>query len=583
MRYLTGILASMLCCGLLPGAAAPQNNDTDPASSGAVFAAPPPGARGLGSLVAGPYDVETAPFDNRCLGVEEAWGHLWVSGRGHTTVGDVYMIHKYDMNGVYVISYPQNVSAANSGGWGGRDMEADAAANTLWVGNDAGYVEVMDYDPVTGGLTYNSTVITMVPTTIRALCQDPVSGNFFTKDFSADLYEFDMNTGVVVNSWPLTNLSAYGLGWDYSTGLMWATGSGTTLVEVDPVSGLLTGRSAATTLGGSQGGADVYDDPRNTNGPSIVALHQSSPDSIAVYDTVGPPGGLGWTVNLPATFVSADAYSDDFEAYGGVVPPHMATTAIDPASGLPDIEAWCDIGGASGLGAASGIACLEMGLDPVSNNYHNVRNALVLGLNGSGFTTQTLDFMAIDHGEEVHGIDGVWVSDDGLEWFQVYSDWGALPAVWTAVPGVDLSSSGPSTQGDFYLMFGQEDNYPYGYLDGVGVDDIVITSSGNTGPVLAVSNLVGGSVTTISVSNATPGGTVRHGYSLAGGGPVNTPYGDLLLSPPFTELPAMAIDPAGDGSMSAPVPPFASGLSVWLHAFDLGSLSFTNGLAEVIG
>jgi hypothetical protein len=563
---------------LLLAALAAQATEVDP------DAAPRQALRGLGTVVAGPFDVETAANDNRCLGVEEAWGHYWVTGRGHTSIGDVYMIHKYTHAGVYVASYPQNVSAANLGGWGGRDMEADDAANTLWVGNDNGYVEVMDHDPVTGGLVYNSTVITQVGATVRALCRNSASGNFFCKDFGGDLFEFDMATGFLVNIFTLTTVSAYGLAYDAAKNTLWATDSGTMLVEIDPATGLETGVGFGTVLGGAPGGADFYQDPRNPNSASLVVLHQIAPDRIVVYDTIGPPGGLNWTVNRPTSFVPGAAYADGFESYGGVLPPHMARTAVNPATGYPDAEAWCVIDGGSGLGAASGTACLEMGLLPTSNNYHDVRNALVLGLNGAGWTTMTLDFQAKDYGEEAQSIDGVWVSDDGLSWTQVYSDWGALPnGSWALVSGLDLSSAGPSTQGDFYLMFAQEDNYPYGNLDGVGVDEILVTGSGATTPGLSVSNLVAGQVVTISVDRATPGGRVRHGYSLRGGGPVSTVYGDLLLSPPYVELPFMTADAAGHASFAAPVPPGTSGRAVWLHAMDLGSLTFTNGVAATIG
>ena len=121
--------------------------------------------------------------------------------------------------------------------------------------------------------------------------------------------------------------------------------------------------------------------------------------------------------------------------------------------------------------------------------------------------------------------------------------------------------------------------YGYGTYDNWSLN----SGCGGGGPTLAVSNLVAGGVATISVSGATAGGTVRHGYSPYGGGPPTTPYGDLLLSPPYTELPAMTADGAGNASTSAPVPAGTTGITVWLHAFDMGSLTFTNGLMEVIG
>ncbi|MBC8327224.1 MAG: hypothetical protein H8E31_00585 [Planctomycetes bacterium] len=109
------------------------------------------------------------------------------------------------------------------------------------------------------------------------------------------------------------------------------------------------------------------------------------------------------------------------------------------------------------------------------------------------------------------------------------------------------------------------------------------TYMGAGGPTLAVANLIAGGVATVSVSGATPGGLVRHGYSLNGGGPTGTPFGNLLLSPPYKELPAMTADGAGNASVSAPVPAGTTGVSVWQHALDLGSLTFTNGLMTVIG
>ncbi|RMH01832.1 MAG: hypothetical protein D6702_10315 [Planctomycetota bacterium] len=107
--------------------------------------------------------------------------------------------------------------------------------------------------------------------------------------------------------------------------------------------------------------------------------------------------------------------------------------------------------------------------------------------------------------------------------------------------------------------------------------------SGPPTPTLSVAGLVAGGTATISVSNCTPMGLVRHGYSVFGGGPVSTPYGDLLLSPPYHELPAIVCDGAGAGSLSAAVPAGTTGIMVWFHAFDLGSLTFTNGVNQTIG
>ncbi len=104
-----------------------------------------------------------------------------------------------------------------------------------------------------------------------------------------------------------------------------------------------------------------------------------------------------------------------------------------------------------------------------------------------------------------------------------------------------------------------------------------------TGPILSVTNLVAGQVAAVSVAQATSGGTVLVGYSVRGGGPVSTVYGDMMLTPPYTQLPTMIADPAGVASLSAPVPPGTTGVQVWLHALDLGSATLSNALSMAIG
>jgi len=305
-------------------------------------------------------------------------------------------------------------------------------------------------------------------------------------------------------------------------------------------------------------------------------------DNLSVDDVGPPPPPPVWP-NMPTAFVAADGMFDDFESYLGVVPPHMATNALNGAHGLADPEAYCDIAGSSGLGAFSGTACLEMGLDPLSNNYHDVRNGLIIGLNGAGAYALNMDFQAIDHGEESDTWDGVWVSDDGATWHLAYGDWTALLSSWQAVTAVDLSGAGANTNGDFYMLIAQVDNFPYGYLDGIGIDDLSISDPGPPAPSMAVSGLVAGGTATVSVANCTPLGAVRTGYSPYGGGPTVTPYGDLLLTPPHTEFPTITTDAAGAGSLSATVPAGTTGVTVWLHGMDVGSLTFLNGLMEIIG
>ncbi len=573
-------------------ATAQQVNDIDPGGSFVPFGGG--SSRGLGDVVAGPFDVETGPYDNRCLGVEEAWDHYWVTGRGQSTVGDNYMIHKYDKSGAYLTSYPQTVPAP--GGWGGRDMEADDAANTLWVGNDGGLVEVQTYDAVTGGLTYSSTVTTAVVGTVRALCQNTATGNFFTKSFTSSTYEFDMATGAVVNVFVNSAISSYGMGYDSNKGTIWSTDAGGSASEMDPATGLGTGTGFFGSVTGSQGGADVYNDPLNANGLSMVMLCQATPDSICVYDTVGapPPPPPTWP-EMPTTFVSAAGYTENFDGHAGVVPSFMGANALSDITGLPDPGAWCNIGqqGACGqetgsgagvwAGSGSGAYCLEMGGDPLGPTGIQVRNGLIMGLDGSGAGDLLLDFGIVNHGEENHPWDGVWVSSDGLAWNQVYGPWfGMAVGAWINVAGVDISNSGVDTNGQFYLLFAQEDNFPMANLDGIQIDDISIAPVAPPGPTLSVNPLIAGQASVVSLDNCTPNNLAYFVYSLAGGGPINTPFGPGYVSSPYKVIP-LPTDANGHAGVTKNVPAGTTGLNIWFHGADRGSQTMLNPLAMTIG
>ncbi|MBC8329382.1 MAG: choice-of-anchor J domain-containing protein [Planctomycetes bacterium] len=103
------------------------------------------------------------------------------------------------------------------------------------------------------------------------------------------------------------------------------------------------------------------------------------------------------------------------------------------------------------------------------------------------------------------------------------------------------------------------------------------------GPQITISNLVGGAVAVLDGGYFSANGAVRIGYSLAGGGPVGTPYGVLELSPPIREAPRLFADPSGNIIMSAPIPAALSGRPIWIQAFDVVGLALSNGLAEVVG
>ncbi len=327
------VLLQILAAGVfLAATATAQQDEVDPSNQLA-----PQGwnqQMALGTLLAGPYDVETAPFDNRCLGVQEMDGYYFVTGRGHTSTGDNPQIHRYTLTGTYIDSWPQ---VSNSTGWRGRDMEA--IGNTLYVGSDNGEVSIYVWDPGAQTLTHQQIVtVTGVIGTVRALCHNPNTNTFYTKSFTGTFYEFDM-TWIVVYSASNSAVSAYGFGWDCTNNKIWSTTTGPTVMDVN-VDGSSGTNSFGPTWGVSQGGADVYVDSRNPGMLSMIVLGQGTPDSIELYDlAVADCGGGGvFTLSATGTCPGPMTFSVTGETPGGTIaflygPPGSFTWMGTPCTG----------------------------------------------------------------------------------------------------------------------------------------------------------------------------------------------------------------------------------------------------------
>ncbi len=248
--------------------------------------------------------------------------------------------------------------------------------------------------------------------------------------------------------------------------------------------------------------------------------HEVWVDLIQVDDARVAPGGAGsgnqWpNLNLPTNFLAAP-FVEDFEVWNGVPPSFMAVTSLNGSTLLPDPQGWCSIAGGT-VASASGVRHLEMGLQPGSTNYHNVRNSLVIGVDGSAAPGWELSFKVQDWGEESNAFDGVWISGDGVSWSYLIDGWTGYSSTWTQVSAVDLGAAGIPLNGHFYLMFAQEDNYPYANLDGIGVDDVVISTAAGGGcglDVTAVGTCPGRS--TLEILGARPGSRVMLLYGRLG-------------------------------------------------------------------
>ena len=149
---------------------------------------------------------------------------------------------------------------------------------------------------------------------------------------------------------------------------------------------------------------------------------------------------------------------------------------------------------------------------------------------------------------------------------------------------LQVTGLGADTSGDFYIMFGQEDNFPHADLDGVTIDNIIVDAG--TGPppgqfFYSISNFVGGQTATMQVINATPGAPIVYGYSLTGSGPTNTPYGVVDMSNPIKILTIITADSTGTATYLPTVPNFP-GLTIYTQCLDRGVNAISNSLAPTI-
>ena len=274
-------------------------------------------------------------------------------------------------------------------------------------------------------------------------------------------------------------------------------------------------------------------------------------------------------LNLPTGTVGMP-WTENFELFAGAVPPYMALTALDSATLTPDPEAWCNVGQ---LGPCmqpfSGAYNLEMGLTPGSTNYHNVRNAMVMAVDPVGYSGQmTMSAAFIDGGEETNTVDGVWVSNDGSNWYAVTASWGTFVVpdnAWEYLDNIYLDSTPVDTSVLFYIAFVQEDNFPYLDLDGIGVDDISLPGVPPP-PELTYSTLSGGQYSTLSVTSGYPGRLCKFLASRTGAGPTVVQGVNLNLSQPIIQIADVPTDTIGTALHALLVPASLSGTQVWLQA-----------------
>ena len=99
---------------------------------------------------------------------------------------------------------------------------------------------------------------------------------------------------------------------------------------------------------------------------------------------------------------------------------------------------------------------------------------------------------------------------------------------------------------------------------------------------LSIPSLIAGGSAIVEVSGATALSPIYIGYSLTGAGPSQLPIGTVQLSQPISRLASLTSTSSGTASYFVSVPASASGISVWLQAYDQGADNFSSGAYKYI-
>jgi len=226
------------------------------------------------------WDIDALTGETGNLGVEYAFGYLWVTSRGLVSpLGN--KLTKIDVSNPMVPVVVDSFTQGNSDAWGWRDLCNDGTFLYASVTN-----MVEQIDPATG-LVVGS--FPGVNTPNRALAYDPATDHFWTASFTSDLWEFD-RTGAIINQFP-SAVSMYGAAWDnYSPGgpYLWAHGDPTSsILQIDPVTGTLTGLSYVVSALGADGGMSISADDLVPGKLVAVCLSQEGPPDLVIVVELG--------------------------------------------------------------------------------------------------------------------------------------------------------------------------------------------------------------------------------------------------------------------------------------------------------
>ena len=260
----------------------------------------------------------------------------------------------------------------------------------------------------------------------------------------------------------------------------WSTSTGSAIITTGTsLTGLIAGTYTVT----------VTDNNSLSSTSSITVTEPSVPTTVTSVDTnVSCFGGSNGAATAGISQINT-IYFEGFENYSGASTYSANTTLLGLSStsfqtstsqGRIRIPA-----GANYVRTGS----FSVTLDAAVNGASFPVNYLIQNWDLSGYTTSplNLDFWMMDHGDEAHANDRVWIRGSNTDsWIEAYNlvSPNLSNGVWhnITIPRIDtiITNAGQTLTSTFEVRFGQQDNFTSGSItasDGFTFDDISITTN----------------------------------------------------------------------------------------------------------